>query len=62
MVFQLRNNCHDKSVNRAETAPLHSDECFRNGHFAPKTGENVGEADPLNGLLGQQSLDGNKGL
>lgn len=62
MVFQLLYNSHDKSVNRAETGTLHSDECFRNGHFAPKTGGNVGEADPLTGSLRQQLLDSGKGL
>ena len=55
-MFHPRNNSHDKAMNRAETAPLHSGECFRNGHFAPKTGE----TDPLHGSLGQQLLDGGK--
>jgi hypothetical protein len=60
-VYQPRNKSDDKAVNSAETGTLQRTECFRNGHFAPKTGENAGESAPLNGSLGEQLLDGGKG-
>ena len=61
-MFQPRNNRHDKAVNRAETGTLHAGECFRIGHFVPKTGEIAWERDPLTGSFSQQLLDGGKRL
>jgi len=52
-VFQPRNNSDDKAMNSAETGTLHVNECFRIGHFVPKTGESAGEGDPLTGSFDQ---------
>ena len=61
-MYQPRNNPDDKAMNSAETATLRLDDCFKNGHFAPKPGENVGEGYPSSGSLSQQLLDGVEGL
>ena len=62
-MFHWCNNSCDKAKNAAETATLHSGECFRNGHFAPKTGRTSrGKARVKPGQAASRSRHRSKGL